>query len=63
MNVAELKAETIKLSREQQTELAAYLMGHLRRQRDDRKDQARMADDGDPNFTDPRDEELRTNQL
>ena len=63
MSVAELKAEAIKLSREQQTELAAYLTGSLRQQGDDRKDHARMADDGDPNFTDPRDEELRTNQL
>ena len=63
MSVAELKAEAIKLSREEQTELAAYLTGRLRQQGDDRKDQARMADDGDPNFTDPRDEKLRTNQL
>jgi hypothetical protein len=63
MNVSELKAEAIKLSREEQTELAAYLTDHLRRAANDQKDVARMTDDGDPNFTDPRDEPLQTNRL
>jgi len=53
----------MKLSREEQAELAAFLAGSLRRESDARKDQARLADDGDPNFTDPRDEKARTNRL
>ncbi|HZO85846.1 MAG TPA: hypothetical protein VFC26_11565 [Verrucomicrobiae bacterium] len=61
--MAELKAEAMKLSREEQAELAAFLAGSLRRESDARKDQARLADDGDPNFTDPRDEKARTNRL
>ena len=46
MNVAELNAEAVKLSREEQTELAAYLTDRLRRAASDQKDLARMMDDG-----------------
>jgi hypothetical protein len=63
MNVAELKTEALKLSREAQAELAAYLTDRLRRAANEQKDVARLTDDGDPNFTDPRDESLRTNRL
>ena len=63
MNVAELKAEVIKLSPEEQAELAAYLTDRLRRAANEQKDVARMTDDGDRNFTDPRGESLRTNRL
>jgi hypothetical protein len=63
MNVAELKTEALKLSPEEQAELAAYLTDRLRRAANEQKDVARLTDDGDPNFTDPRDESLRTNRL
>jgi hypothetical protein len=63
MTVTELKTETLKLSREEQAELAVYLTERLRRATNDQKELARMMDDGDPNFTDPRDEPLQTNRL
>ena len=63
MNVAELKAESLKLSREEQKELAAYLTDRLRQAASDQEDAARRTDDGDPTFTDPRSEPLQTNRL
>lgn len=63
MTAAELKAESVKLSREEQMELAAYLTDRLPRAVSDEKDGARITDDGDPNFTDPRDEPLQPNRL
>ena len=63
MTVAELKTEAVKLSREEQADLAAYLTERLRGAANEQKDVARMMDEGDPSFTDPRDEPLRTNRL
>ena len=63
MTVAELKTEAVKLSRAEEAELAAFLAERLRRAANEQKDVARMMDDGDPNFIDPRDEPMRTNRL
>ena len=61
MTVTELKTETIKLSREEQAELIKFLTERCRRATNDQKEGARMTDDGNPNFTDTRDEPLQTN--
>jgi hypothetical protein len=63
MTVIELKTETTKLSCQEQAELAAYLTERLRRATNDQKEGSRMTDDGNPNFTDPRDELLQTNRF
>ena len=61
--MAELKTEAVKLSREEQADLPAELTEHLRRAANEQKDLARIMHHGHPNFTHPRDEPLRTNQL
>ena len=63
MTVPELTTETSKLSREEQAELVVYLTDRCRRATNDQKEGARMTDDGNPNFTDPRNELLQTNRF
>ena len=63
MTVTELKTETSRLSRDELAELMKFLADCCRRAKNDQKEGARMTDDGNPNFTDPRDEGLQTNRF